>query len=1063
MSLRALQRGVTRPAACCAVFLASVRAVSSPAWSQEAASPVNDTALRDYLSGNGLLNRGLHELAITEYRKFLVSYGDHVKAPLARYGLAVALFRLNRFEEAVAELTPLRGLPDFVYLAEVWTIAGQCELALKTYLPAAASFHKVVQRFAEHELADDGAAGEIEALYLAGRYPEAAKAFDAFASRWPQSALLERALYFAGLAEVSQEHFAAAADRFEKVVQGDGQGPFAEQSAVLLAQCLARGNRPEQAIEQYRRVIAGGGRFVADALAGLGTILVERGEYEEAGKQLDRLLRDFPDSPHATASRLNRGRVWLEAGQFDRGLELFTTVAAGDSELASEAAYWSAKCELRKGEGLSAARRLTDAISRFPQSPLLPEMMYDRGIALLRAGKTDEAVEGLERFRESYGEHALAAEALRLLAATEHQQKRYERSGAYCTRFMTEYPRSDTVAEMAFLAAENDFLAGDMERAAAAFQHFVQTYANDGQTAKAKLRLGLSLYRLERFDQAASWLAQVATQEHELFRPALLALGDIHFHRGEWKQAEAYFAQYVRAGADEPAGADALLKLGLARQRQERYEEALGVYADLLKRHPQSACCVQATFERGQCLAALKRWDEAVAAFEAVAAEGQENALAAHALNQLGTIAASRGQSDRAAKLFGRLGETAQDVDIKADAVFQQAQALAGDRRFPAAEAAYRAYLGQFPSGKDALEAEARLAIALARQDRHAEAVTAMEVLQRKDLSKLESMLRAALGYEKGWCLRALGRNDEAAEALRKAIDEPSPGSYALHAMLELGGLESAAGRHEAALAILQRMRDQLAGKDGDEFASLREQCTYRLAMAHMERAQFDPAAALLDEFLVSFPKSSYVAAASFYAGEAALELKRHEKAASQFTRVIKEFKDDAVYGPALLRLGECLAVLQRWALSEQTFATYVDRFSGSDSVYQAHFGLGWARENQKRFVEAMSAYEQVIARNQSATAARAQFQIGQCFFAQQKYEDAVRELLKVDILYAYPEWSAAALYEAGRCFERLNKPAEAQAQFAQVAAKYKDTNWAELANQRLHEPSTAAAVPGRS
>ena len=96
------------------------------------------------------------------------------------------------------------------------------------------------------------------------------------------------------------------------------------------------------------------------------------------------------------------------------------------------------------------------------------------------------------------------------------------------------------------------------------------------------------------------------------------------------------------------------------------------------------------------------------------------------------------------------------------------------------------------------------------------------------------------------------------------------------------------------------------------------------------------------------------------------------------------------------------------------------------------------------------------------ATAARAQFQIGECLFAQRRHEEAVREFLKVDILYAYPEWSAAALYEAGRCLAQLEKPEEARRQFQQVTDRFKDTEWANLAARQLTNPPAAPpSVPG--
>ena len=82
-------------------------------------------------------------------------------------------------------------------------------------------------------------------------------------------------------------------------------------------------------------------------------------------------------------------------------------------------------------------------------------------------------------------------------------------------------------------------------------------------------------------------------------------------------------------------------------------------------------------------------------------------------------------------------------------------------------------------------------------------------------------------------------------------------------------------------------------------------------------------------------------------------------------------------------------------------------------------------------------------------------------WIGQKRYEDAARELLKVDILYGYPQWSAAALYEAGRCFEKLAKTAEARQQFQAVLDQYKETRWAQLAAERL-DSLTKRSLPGR-
>jgi len=431
-------------------------------------------------------------------------------------------------------------------------------------------------------------------------------------------------------------------------------------------------------------------------------------------------------------------------------------------------------------------------------------------------------------------------------------------------------------------------------------------------------------------------------------------------------------------------------------------------------------------------------------------------------LNHLAAIAAQRNDMQQAASLYARVAQSSAGAETEADALFQQGQTLMAAQQLVESEKAYARFIERFPAHPRAGEARARLAIAVARQDRHADALAAIESLESDPSANIEPALRVAVNYEKAWCYRSLGKLDEAAKAYRQVLAEPPVGALDLHAMLELAEIESGAKRFDAAAPVLRRLREVLANRSAEAPIELMEQCTYRLGVCEFELERFDEAAKLFEEFINSYPKSPLIASASFYGGEARFKMGQYERAVLHLTRVVKEYNSDPAAPASLLRLGECQAALQRWSPSELAFTAYLDRSPEGDQWYQARFGLGWARENQQRYDEAVAAYQKVVERHQGPTAARAQFQIGQCLFAQQKHEDAVRELLKVDILYAYPEWSAAALYEAARCFERLGKPAEAKRHFQQVEEKYKQTQWAKLATQRLSELTTSVNLPGR-
>lgn len=1030
-------------------------------------SPKNadDSAIRDYLSGNGLLNRGLYELAIGEYEKFLAAHGDHEKAPIARYGLAVSLFRLDRHDDALVELNRLAKRSGFGYAAEVATMIGQCHLAAGRYAPAAQAFEIIITRHKKHDLAPTAFAGATEALYRDGKYAAASQRGQAMVARWPKHTLRERVEFFVGLSEMGRAEYDLAAMRFADLLKRFPTGPFVDQSALLLAQCYHNTNATKKAIQQYRDVLQQkAGKFTSDALYALGSLLYDEGSYDQAGDVLDRLLNDDSDSLLAKRAVLQRARIFFAQDDFKRAFVAFKVSGGVDQKTADRASYWMAKCKLRLEDFVAAAERFANAIEEFPTSVLLPEMYYDRAVALLRADNRDDAVKVLATFRSLYPDHTLSASALHMLATTEHQQTRYDRSRVHCSAFLEQFPDHEATAALRFLSAENEFLSQRYAEAVDGYRTFLNRHAGDERLTKARFRLATALQRLDRFDEAEPLFDSVASSADtdDTFRSALMSLGDIHFQRGEWTKAESRFDQYLCNGLDVPLADDALLKMGFAKQRQGKFAEALSDFDRLLESFEESPQRLQAVFERGQALVALDRDEEAVEAFGLVISLGGEHSrFAPYALNHLATIAMQGKWFANAAKLYHRAQQVSSDEGMAPDLLFHQGQALIAAGDFPAAEARLRRLLDRHPDSKWTAQGKAQLAISLARQDRYDDALVAIAQLERDGADSLDAKLRAALGYEKAWCLRALGKEEQAGVAYRELLAAGDGEGLNLHAMLELGEVEAQAKRFESAAKILRELRAALVDASDSDTQPLREQCTYRLAVCEFELSRFDRASQLFEEFIQRFPQSALIASAYFYAGEACFQTNKHDRAAQHLLRVTQQHPSDAVAGPGLLRLGESLAVLQRWAASERTFTEYLSRYSDTASWYQAQFGLGWALENQKRCGDAIPAYEKVVARHRGPTAARAQFQIGQCLFATGKLDDAVRELLKVDILYAYPQWSAAAVFEAARCFEKLSQPGKAVAHYRQVQERFGETDWAQLAQRRLSELLSTAALPG--
>lgn len=1040
-----------------------------------------EPALRAYRTACGLLDRGLNELAVEEFQRFLATYPEHEKAALGRYGLGVGQFRLGRCAEAVKSMAGLGDGAPFEYAPEVQLMLGHCALAEKGFEAAARAFGQVVERFPEHALADDALAGVVEAQYGGGAFDDALSSAKRFGERHSESPLRDRVAYFAASSEMARKEFAPAAEAFAALATRARDTALADRATYYAADCFERAGDPPRAIKQYGKVLERkDSAFAADALLALAQIAERQERLEESGKLVDRLLEKFPKSPLVSAARLLRGRVYLAQGKLEQAavlLDAMSGASTSDAELRCEAGYYAAKVQLRKESFSEAAAGFRRIVEECSGSALVVEARYDLGVSLWKADRLDEAFAAFRGLTEATPNHELAVSALHAQSQIEYRRKRYDAAARLARELLERNVQHALASSAAFLSAECDFLEGRTAEAVEAFRAFLARYPEDSRAAEARSRLGAALFRAGDLNAAEAFLRESIAESPgpekggtasagalpgtPSNRTALVALGDLYFQRGEWKRAEEALAEYVRAGDGVPAAEDAWLRLGLAQARQGRNEDAVRSFDQLLSRFPEGAHRAQVRFEKGQALVALGRSAEAETVLRTVLESDAGAELRAGALRHLAALAMQRQGYAEAAELFQRLADASESAADKRNARYRQGVALMAAREFGGARAVFAPLTRDSDDRQIQAASLAQLGSALVRENRCADAVDAFGEIAGGWSAVDDSSLRAAAQYDQAWCLRELGRADEASRAFRRLADADGADDWSAYALLELANLEAAAKRWDESAELLTKLLalgSLREGASAEVPVDVVEHAQYRLGICEFERGRYDDSSKALESFLARFPNSSLSASATFFSGESAFRAQRWDDAVRHLSRLCTQFPSDRAVDSAYLRLGDALASLQRWTESERTYAEYLERFADREQWFAAQFGLGWALENQRKYDDAVVAYEKVIARHQGPTAARAQFQIGECRLSQRRLEDAVREFLKVDILYAYPEWTAAAVFEAGRCLEELNKAEEAGGQFRRVVEGHAGTWWAELASKRLSALTGAAS-----
>jgi TolA-binding protein len=1020
------------------------------------AQPDADRTLR---SAHGLLERGLDEQAIPEYETLLRDHPSHPEADSARYGLGVCRYRRAEFDQAIEALSDIGPSGSFPFAFEASLIRADCLLHLDRAEEAATMLGRLLSASPDHAASHQAAALLVEALGRMGEHRRVVDAAARATDRWPGAPGRDRIdlLCAMSLAELGRH---AEAARVLEPLLGRATAPPIEAPAIsLLAQSKEATGDLEAAARLHERVVeAGRESDRPGSLLALGRLERRAGRLDDARGRLEAFAEAYPTDPDAPAAALELALVHAEAGRHAEAREAARlALAGGDETIHDDAAYWSAKSTMRLGRHREAAGELEAALERFAESELRAEMAYDLGIALLRAGDDAEGAMALRRFRTSHPDHGLVPGALHAEAAVALGRGERTLARRLCSRLIDAHPDDPAVSHALFIRGEAAYLDGDYDDAGRDLAALLELERDPARADRARYRLGMTRFRQGRLDEARVRLERVAERDPlpaEL-TPALAALGEIAFGQEAWDEARSRLERYVEAVGAGNAAPAAMLRLGLSLARLDRCAEAIQRFDDLIAAAPGGDEPDQARYERALCLLELGLAAEAETALREIAEGGGGSRFAPHAMRRLGTLALDRGDTDEATAWFAA-ATGAGDPDVSLASAFDEARALleAGDTR------AALDRLDTLLRHRDLPEAlrgraEVARAIALSRGGRPG---PALEAIDRLDLDRLDRATRRSLMFDRATLLRTLGNEDEARRTLGTLIDEPGErDEVRAHALLEAAAIDMDAGRHADAVALL----DDLLGSGAPADRRVLEAATYRRGACAHGLGDHAGVVEALGGFRGGFPGSDLAPSADLLCGDALVALARRRDAAGYLERAAAPGVAPDVRGPALVRLGALRAGLQDWDGSRRAYASLLEAFPDHDQWYRARFGIGWALEQQGDHGGAIAAYREVARGHSGETAARAQFQIGECLFAMGDHERAVRELLRVEILYAYPAWSAAALYEAGRCFEAMNKIGEARAQYRRVIAEFDGSAWRDAAAERL-ERLDRSGLPGR-
>jgi len=1036
---------------------------------------------------NGLLGQRKYELAAEEYERFLKSGPTGPDGVDARFGLANSRLYQGRYQDA------RRAFDEFLKDArdDPRALTARYRLGELAYLLGdLAAARRTLESFTEIKVKHPGL--EMAWTYLGDTcfgledLPGARKAYERSLAAYPRGRLADRAKYGLG-----------------RTLAGLGE----RDRALAVLQDLTRNGGPD---------------WVDRAWLQIGLIRKSAGQFAEAVAALTALEHAAPQSALRSEAQLQRALALVRLDRSGEAETLLQALAGNASEpLGPRAALELATIELEQNHPEAALTTLDEAMKRFPKTTVAPALLFRSAEALQKRNRLAEAEARFLRVVEADPQDPWADNAMQRAAQSALDRGDFATARRLAGRFAGQFSRSPLRAEVRLIEARAAALAGNPKEAVAILESLLEPHVDRTNGNAPAATPPPALAEAARYDLALAYrtLGQSARAEAILtglakgssgpiVADAQFLLGQAHLDAGRYAEAVAPLEHYLSAKPDGDVADFALAHLTVARLGLGHADDAWKTMATLAGRFPRSQALPPTRLRLAEAALAAHHADRAVEQFRLVAGSATSNepaqrsagkqsvptepALRIRALAGLGKALWELDRPAEAASAFATVLDLAPNDPIAPEIALARGRVLETSHQTAAALQAYSLVLERFAKSDQAPQAGLAHARLLDKAGRPADAARSFERLLA-DKSARERL--QAAGVPPDTLMAEWGRvlldSDKPAEADRvftRLLDEYPLSPFGAEARFNLAESANLAHNHAEVVRLLAplavkkpaaRQTDARAAGENSQAAQTRAPdptetdslrrllpaMLYRLGRTHAETKDWNAALETLDRLLAEFPDTPYRREALYLRAESALQRGDAAAAESGFAALLKEppaanDPKGLIPGVRLKRI-QCWIAMKRWKEAlDGAKALKAGLTDGDPAVAELNYATGQALLGLARLEEARAAFQSVVdAHGGADIEARAQLMCGETYFHQDKFHEALRIFLKVDILYDAPRWQAASLLEAGKVYERLDQWADAAETYQRLLTRFPKEPAAAEAQLRKAAASRRAAA----
>jgi TolA-binding protein len=521
-------------------------------------------------------------------------------------------------------------------------------------------------------------------------------------------------------------------------------------------------------------------------------------------------------------------------------------------------------------------------------------------------------------------------------------------------------------------------------------------------------------------------------------KEALLKSGYLYRMKGDAGRAESALASFARSYPDDHRTVSVLYDLGETRLSRKDYPGALEAYEACLAKGPPRRLVGMCMLRAGDCSYYMHEYGGAVERYAALARYNPPTGLEDEAAYRQALALRQAGRVDKADEILRALYErTDLPPGLRARVLELTGRRMAETGDHAAARGVFEELYGtRRTSGSLMLLAE-----------------TLLELGESKDAVKRFDEAIRLEGADTCRILSGRSRSYYAAGDTKKGnrdldgMIRQCPGhSGTAEALLARGEAAVEAGDCEGAAATLEYLREHYGGSEAAAGA------LYQLALCDIRRGGYAEAIERLGLFLRESPESQMTGQVYFKLATSHYASGNHNLAAANYALAAESTTDRERKYTAMANLARVYQELEEWEKAGDVWKDVTEQFPEREGIIETFFNLGFCYSQAGDFELAWGVYRRIpavaITEEQQG---RAHYWAGISLKNLGRFDEAVREFLRVPYLRTGGMWGVTSKLEAAVCYERLGRIDEAKSIYAQVVSSHgENSDWGSMAKKSL-------------